>query len=433
MSPRKVLVAVFVLGATALPALAQTEEIQNKVDARLANERARVADERVRADAENARRERYEEIEIMARLLDRGLIRDTHAGPLTDSVGSVAFSPDGKVLATNSNGGLTGSVRVWDAATGKEVAAHAVAVPHLSGAQGVYLKGQGVVYSLTIPLHFQRPVAEPDKPALKEVTEWERVRKELRGEKVETAKPREAGGTSLADAVLKVLADNGKNLTRLPDGESVTVAITLPAPQSCVQCHSGSGNPMMRGGMPGGMGGGMGMMPPGSSGFPGGGGGPSAAARSPEPPTDTSRAEFRKYALLGDLAMKQHDYSKAVESFLKATGTYRKPPSDSEAQLEIIEVGSKLARSFMAMGKKAEADRIVQAVAKMTDRLASGAVTTKPAEGKPQMALPAKLIIAVSKKDLDLVGSKRIDFTAFRKEASVEYLNFDKPAEKPKP
>jgi hypothetical protein len=435
VNPWKVLAAAFVLSVAALPALAQTEEIQNKVDARLAGERARLADERVRADVESAKREQYEEIEVMARLLDRGLIRDARVGHLTDSMGSVAFSPDGKVLTSE---GASGNVRFWDAATGKQFAAHGAA--HFSGAQGVYLKGQGVVYSLTVPLHFQKPVAGPDKPAPKEPTEWERVRRELRGEKVEAAKPHEPGGSSIADAVLKVLADNGKNLTRLPDGESVTVAITLPATQACVQCHTGSGSGMMRGGAPG-------MMPPGvpptgsGGGAPGGlgrsGGGGVPGGEAPgggrvESETDTSRAEFRKYALLGDLAMKQHDYNQAVEAFMKAAGVYKEVPHEADAQLEVIEVGSKLARALMALGKKAEAERVVQSIAKMTDRLAGTVAPAKPAEGKQQMPLPAKLIIKVPKALIDQMGPGKMTFEEFRKAASVEHLTFDKPTENPK-
>jgi hypothetical protein len=441
VSPRIVLAAALVLGAAAPPVLSQTEEIQNKVDAKLAAERARLAEERVRADVEKATREQYEEIEILARLLDRGLIRDAHAGPLGDSMGSVAFSPDGKLVASEGPGG---SVRLWDAATGKQIAAHAA---HFSGTEGVYLKGQGVVYSLTLPLHFQKAVADPDKPAPKELTDWERVRRELRGEKVEAAKPRAPGGTSIADAVLKVLADNGKNLTRLPEGEGVTVAITLRAPQACVNCHSGPGGGMMRGGgMPGMASGGMGMSPPGGGMPPGGparvsheppqGGGPGAAGSGiggggAEPGVDTSRAEFRKYVLLGDLAMKQHDYTQAVQAYAKASAVYKEPPTESDALLEMIEMGTKMARTLTALGKRAEADQVVKSIAKLTDRLASAAPAKAP-DGKPQVPLPAKLIIKVSKKDLDLTGSGRIDFAAFRKGASVEHLTFDKPAEKPK-
>src|SRR5438445_13884641 len=105
----------------------------------------------------------------MARLLDRGLGKLAGLG-LPGGVHAVAFSPDGKVLASEAAGG---GVVLWDVATGRQLGAHAVA--ELPGMQGVYLKGQGIVYSATIPQHFQKPVAGPDKPPAKSLTEWERV------------------------------------------------------------------------------------------------------------------------------------------------------------------------------------------------------------------------------------------------------------------
>jgi hypothetical protein len=188
----------------------------------------------------------------------------------------------------------------------------------------------------------------------------------------------------------------------------------------------GGGAPVGSGGPPGGLG-----SSGGSSGPPRGG--PAAGGGSAESEPDTSRAELRKYALLGDLALKQHDYNQAVQNFMRASAVYKEPPRESDAQLELIEVGSKLARALMAQGKKAEAEHVVKSVAQLSERLASGAAPAKAADSKPQMPLPAKLIIRVPKKDLDLIGSKRIDFEAFRKEgASVEYLTFDTPADKPK-
>src|SRR5262249_44813933 len=133
---------------------------------------------------------------------------------------------------------------------------------------------------------FQKPVAGADKPAPKALTPWERVRKELRGEKVEDEKAHESDDTSIADAVLKVLADNGKNLTRLPEEESVRGALTLLAGQACANCHDGvhsAGGGSMRGGMGSGMGG---MMGSGGGMAPGVGGGRSSgrgARPSPAP------------------------------------------------------------------------------------------------------------------------------------------------------
>ena len=92
MSSRNVLVAALALGLAAAPAAAQTREVQNEVNAKLATERARLAEEQVRADRDQATRERYEEIEIMSRLLDRSLDKLAGVGFHGD-VRAVAFSP----------------------------------------------------------------------------------------------------------------------------------------------------------------------------------------------------------------------------------------------------------------------------------------------------------------------------------------------------
>jgi hypothetical protein len=432
-----------------LPTAAQTTRIQKEVNERLAAERLRQA-----ADAQT--RDLYEDIEIMGRLLDRGLVRHTRAGRDAGLVGNVAFSPDGRLLAVGSGSG----VRIWDANTGKNLSGHPTA--DLTEAQGVYLKGQGVVYTLTMPLHHQKPVGGPDKPPAKALTEWERVRRELRGEHVEADKPREPADSSIADAVLRVLADNGKNLTHLPEGESVTVAITLLPVQACTKCHESisRGGPGMGGrGPAGGMGSNPGMMAPGGggmrpggggSGFPGGPGaqpGTSGSSSTSGPPglgssssgspgvgagPDTEaaslRAEFRKHALLGDLAMKQQDYAQAVQAFRRASSMYTKPPADAADLLEVIEVGTKLARALLAQGKLQEAEAVVKGVAKLSDQLAGSQPGFKPAPDKPVAALPAKLIISLPKKLLDQAGTGKMTTEEFQKLASVEYLMFDKPA-----
>src|SRR5262249_13578352 len=99
-------------------------------------------------------------------------------------------------------------------------------------AEGVYLKGHGVVFTLTLPP--QKDLKPTDSaPAEKTLTEWERVRKELRGEKVEGAggdkKPKEP---TIADIVIKLLADNGTHFSQLAPDETVTVVVTFRQPES---------------------------------------------------------------------------------------------------------------------------------------------------------------------------------------------------------
>src|SRR5262249_26345854 len=151
----KVLAAGLVLGVAGLPASAQTPEIQKELEEKLRTERELLARERAESLAREqapgkGQRELYEEIEILSRLLDRGLARHPRLGVHSHGAPgeideAVAFSPDGKRLATASAGG----VRVWDTETGKLISDHTGFNPH--GVQGVYLKGQGIVCTISVP------------------------------------------------------------------------------------------------------------------------------------------------------------------------------------------------------------------------------------------------------------------------------------------
>ena len=92
----------------------------------------------------------------------------------------------------------------------------------------------------------------------------------------------------------------------------------------------------------------------------------------------------------------------------------------------LVTTATKLARALLAQGKTAEAERAFDLVAQRTERLKGGKRADKPAEKKPDVALPAKLIITVPKKLLD----PKTSLDEFRKGVSVEHLNFDKPATK---
>jgi hypothetical protein len=128
---------------------------------------------------------------------------------------------------------------------------------------------------------------------------------------------------------------------------------------------------------------------------------------------------------MGDLALKQNDYQQAVEQYRKAAAV-RMTPGDPALALEYVEVVTKIARALMAQGKIEEADRAVQRLRRLAEGFQEGTSPNKPAEKKPEMTLPAKLIITVPKKLLDLAGAGKAPFDEFRKAASVEYLVFEK-------
>jgi hypothetical protein len=94
--------------------------------------------------------------------------------------------------------------------------------------EGVYLKGHGIIYTVTLPTSLRDSKSSPPKPQTKPISDWDRVRKEMRGEKVEESpKTDQSKDRSIATGVLELLAENGKNLTQLGDNESITIIITF--------------------------------------------------------------------------------------------------------------------------------------------------------------------------------------------------------------
>jgi hypothetical protein len=354
-------------------------------------------------------------------------------------------------------------------------------------------------------VHWQKIVGESARPATRPLTDWDRVRRELHGEKVETDKPRDTDDTSVAEAVLKVLAENGRHFTHLPENEQITVAITLPQGQSCLQCHV---RPDGKGGLKGGMGsmgplgglvgpggggmmlpgmgrtappgGGTPMIPPGGDepgglSPPGGGGGAAgpgigpgggvaptggAEAGSQEagggaaPPTDPRiaqhRADARKQGLLADLHLKQREFQKAVLAYEKALEFQQKaaelqrrierdgqglprfpPPRDLAAEVETMELLTRLAQAYLGQGKSDLAIKTIQKIGEQTQRMANVPPPASAGRVKRPVPLPARLIVSAPKKVLEQVGAGKMRFEDFRKAATVQYLNFDPPAEKP--
>src|SRR5262249_48711328 len=82
------------------------------------------------------------------------------------------------------------------------------------------------------------PLGTGDKPGTKPLSDWERTRRGLRGEKSEAETPAsKERQPALADALLHVLAENGKNLRALKENDSVTVVATFRQAGNCALCH----------------------------------------------------------------------------------------------------------------------------------------------------------------------------------------------------
>jgi hypothetical protein len=422
------------------PVFTQTPEIQKKIE----------------DDLKAARqRQQAEDVEVMRRLL-HGAIQSgyglTGVADVHGWVGRRGGPPMGG--APSGLGPMGGGFPHWKF----EQDAHTMPAP-----EGIYLKGAGIVYTVTLPAPVTDPAAKGGGGDARPLTPWEKARAEVRGEKAERPKAAPPPPPPLADAILRVLAENGKHLTGLAADERVTVVVTFRGPVAgCAACHSdpfgggdqpegparfepttdfrwlderqapvtefrllgGPGDPKVRYGAPSQEGG----RPPGGGLDAGPGGGP------PDGQHDVASAQA-----LGDLHFRQGKYSDAVVAYNKALDLQRAvlkevfekaqgaSPVKVQALLTAAELGNKLAQAHLAL-KDAEAARKHADMAAGWTREAErvSAALAKPPEARPAARLPAKLIVAVSKRDLDQVGAGKMSFDDFRKAATIEIVSFEK-------
>jgi hypothetical protein len=310
------------------------------------------------------------------------------------------------------------------------------ATPERRGPEGVYLKGYGIVYTATIMLPTAPPVADAPTSAPKTLSDWDRTRLELRGEKAEAPKPHAAKDT-IADAVLKVLATNGKHFSQLGENEQVTVALTLPRHQACTACHGEKGK----------TGGGTSSGTSGSS-----PGGTSTGSSTSEPLTKeeqetrnkikAAKADAEKQILLGELHLKQNKWDQAAAAFEEALkhlsvvqelvqryGVNPRESQDFRVTADATATVGKLLQAYAALGKTDQADKTLHLLDKYRETVSVEAPVKahEPAKGE----LPGKLVITAPKKLLDLAGSGKVTFEEFKKAATVEYQP-DKTVEKSK-
>jgi tetratricopeptide (TPR) repeat protein len=392
-------------------------------------------------------RQMAEDIEIMRRILDRAVQKSHHAERGT-RVNEVTFSPDGKLLASGTSEGV---VRLWDAATGKQLLGSDAVRGHesvvLGGAQGTYLNGYGVVYTMTILPTSQPMLPAPAQPTAKPPSEWERTRKELRGEKSDPHKAAQAPQTSLADVLLKVLAENGQHFTQLAEDERLSVVVTLPPTQACAQCHEKVSAGVIWGDV---------RTRQAVNWL-------RAAAEDQvtewtqrkngdakltqlDKDLQSNKMLIQKQVLLGDLHAKQGQYHEAADTYLAAFQAYvdlrtRKrradldvrgqPVADRELDLAVVSVLTKLAQTHLALGNKEKALEFLETAGRYARRTEEAMAPDKALKTKDELALPAKLTVSAPKKLLVLVGSGKITFEQFRKDATVDYLSFPAPTKHP--
>jgi hypothetical protein len=385
----------------------------------------------------------YEDIEIMRRLLNRQLamIRannciQCHAHPFKDLSGMPA--PHGVAMGDFDSDGFPDVFVVQHHA---ETAGHGVV------SEGLYLPGQGVVFQAVLPRQFEQLHGIPVMAKAPELSEWEKVRKEIHGEKPVAAKSPRGHNFRIEDVFLKVLADNGRHFAQLAPSETITIAITFRGPDPDVVVIDGSGSMMLRGSSGG-------MRPPGLGGSSSGttgagsssttGGGFSGSTfplgtmgKKPGFSGTTAGIEGLKAAgvlpiqsgagnrppgsqatdleLLADMYIKQGKFTSAIASYEKALAQH--PNRKGELYRKLAEV-------YLKMGNSNEA---IQKAMEYLKKIQSAPSSKTQAKLPP---LPPRLIISVPKKVLDAFGGGQLSLDALRKEASIEWLRFPVTEEK---
>lgn len=293
-------------------------------------------------------------------------------------------------------------------------------------AEGAYLKNYGVVYMLVLPAPSRDPRPETAKVEPKAMSDWDRQRKVLRGEKVEAeAKDPAKKEATVTDRILKALAENGQHFSQLGPQEIVTVVVTFHDEHPTPRGRSSNTAP------PVGTRTGSSAAPSGPGGA-GAGPGTSAATGSPSGTGGTSSDAVRSsavnalgelvntaqsandYELLGDLHLKQNRIDEAIAAYKKAV----EQKGDSQ---HLADAYMKLAQAHMKAQQLKEAEAAYQQALTRARSFLEKADATGITSPSP---LPSKLIITATKERLDQVGKGTMSFEEFKKAISIDYLSF---------
>jgi hypothetical protein len=363
----------------------------------------------------------YEDIEIMRQLLARKLasfgvpdVRPLY-GPRTSSSGSSNGQPQASFDAGSNT--FLQAMNPYVNATG-DVTKLANALdrnsPRPGFIEGVYLDRVGAVFTVTLPPHGD-PRPNPAKPAPSPAgDEWEKTRKELRGERSDTSSAATSRPPTVGDVILRTLAENGKHFRSLSPDEKLTVVVTFRGGSN--QSHSPWPNYPL-------------VTAQNANQNVTSSAGPTSSTGSNS--VAGSSSTTHDLELLADLHLKQQQYDQALEATRKAIAQIeeRELSTNDQRQRRAALYG-KQAQALLATGKVDEARAALEKAATLSQD-PTGATDGFANKAKPEgMLLPTKLIISAPKSLLDAVGSGKIDYEAFRQQVSVEYLTFGE--EKPK-
>ncbi len=404
----------------------------------------------------------YEDIEIYRRLLLKALLSHVNVSQASHPNGGRAYPVVGnnpyKVAVTNYYSNLT------DPHAGIGASSFSV--------EGALLSPGGIVLAAELPMNL--PVPEKNvRTEAKKLTEWERARRELHGEKLDKSeKPLPPRRPYILDTVLHTLAENGHHLSGLAPTENVTTVLTFRggSMQQCQSCHGVASNQASGNAGTSNYYGlrrlftntpssysnadsahGNGQSPRTSSysnqetvGAPAGQQGQSGALAE-------KLAEIYAYpgndgsnnrVLVGDLHFKQGRFEDALAAYAKAKEEYAKAfpskgnwyldPKGREVIMMILELQNKMIQCHMALKQEDKVEQGVQSLKNymtLLERFDGQGEAAKPGNKTTSTAkvavLPTKVIISASKALLDQVGKGEISFEDFRKKASVDILRFE--------
>jgi hypothetical protein len=334
----------------------------------------------------------YEDIEILRRILDRKLapLYPTHISPTGGGMIGMGGMQGGMMGMSGMQGGMMGSGMMGSGMMGSGT----ITITPLHSLEGVYLKGQGVVYTATLSSLELPAKAKSTAPGIAYqgylqgaamLSEWDSVRRQVRNEKDEPKKPEAGKPASLSDVLLNVLAENGHHFAQLGENESLTLVLTVRDANPSLAARKS----------------------------PGGSAGPDKPKSAPAAPSGDSESSnrARNMELLGDLHLKQGRYEEALKHY-KEVGK----------QAHKAEFYRKVAQCYLGLEKYEDARGALDRAIALSKENSDG--KNKPADAKPKSALPVKLIISAQKRLLDVAKDGKLSFEEFRRRSSVETLRF---------
>ncbi|HZU38804.1 MAG TPA: hypothetical protein VFA18_22945 [Gemmataceae bacterium] len=387
----------------------------------------------------------YEDIEIMGRILNRALNLPRYAQPLANFYNAYGISHDISdniwYNLPNANGPYNFNRYLLQPSANAPYNVNSLVQPNatlpnnnpyasplvqktlqywpadqnqhqclqLPGVQGVYLPGYGVVFTLSLPPGSARATSTVASEPAKPVSEWDQVRRQVRGEKpAATHKPAPHQPTT-ADIILKVLAANGHHFSQLAPNEKITVVVTFEPIQEASTLQ-----PWLN----------LYTAPAQAA--------PAQPGKKTEHPKKKPHIEMtfanrtspneggksvHEYELLAKLQIEQGKDKEAIQALRKAADASTNPRHAAELYLKIASL------YLSAENDEKQARAMTN---KATAFLQQVLAETRPAKNvAPRPAVPqvSKLIITASRKQLREVGSGALDFEGFRKAVPLQTVH----------